>query len=559
MPYPFVVPTTSAFSYSSSFTCDSHPSLPLTASTHRGVVRDTLKKHKRLPPSAQPANLPTIASALTSYLPYLLAVDAGLSHRTIGDGSELFSIIQRASPAGGLAIEWRPTLSDVFLPGRRENARVRVRALEHEVAFVLATHGYVSTLLARAALQPLYSTTTSNLDLYAVGSADRQTAIATATKHLLDAAAVHDHLARRAEQPRPSHAPPPPCADVGAATARGQAHLALAEATLLAVLKDDPYPAVVAQDRNQNDKEWMYKAPDVPKVRAHLFARLCLAAAEHAAKAHSLCAWQTGPPVKIGTGMRLGPKKKGAGEGGDEDVGAGAGDGGGKLNEGFVRYLEDLRRTSRAKACRFFGIDAELGGQTGNAIGWLHAGLQELGVEVKEPSKKASGLNRLKKEWTEKREDRRVEKGTTWGADAGKLEETRIIEVLESKWTKQNDTVRTSDPTSRFTGAVRSEKGVLTRFPAKTRCSHRPSRLPAPCSPRCPPPARSTPSSPTRCRCWTAARWKRCAPRPTGATSLATSRARTTRRPCRGRRRALTQVVLRHTTEILGIAKMRLS
>lgn len=546
MPYPFVPPTTSAFSYSSSFTCDSHPSLPLTASTHRGVVRDTLKKHKRLPPSAQPSNLPTIASALTSYLPYLLAVDAGISNRPIGDGSELFSIIQRASPSGGsgLGIEWRPTLSDVFIPGKRENARVKVHALEHEVAFVFATHGYVSTLLARAALQPLYSTTTSNQDLYAIGSTDRQTAIATATKHLLDAAGVYDHLARRAEQPRPSHAPPPPCADVGAATARAQAHLALAEATLLAVLKDDPYPAVVAQDRNQNDREWMYKAPDVPKVRAHLFARLCLAAAEHAAMAHSLCAWQTGPPVKIGTGLRLGSKKKGSVEG-EEDVGAGGGGGGGsgKLNEGFVRYLEDLRRTSRAKACRFFGIDAELGGQTGNAIGWLHAGLQELGVETKDPSKKSSGLNKLKKEWTEKREDRRVEKGTTWGADGGKLEETRIIEVLESKWAKQNDTVRPQGPISHLSRL----KGMLT-IP-ESRCSPRPSRPPVPCSRRCPPPGRFILSSPTRCRCLTAARWRRCAPRRTGAMTLATSRVLMTRRLCQDQRQVHTQVVLRHTTE----------
>lgn len=437
MPYPFTLPTTSAFSYSSSFTCDSHPSLPLTASTHRGVVRDVLKKHKRLPPSSQPPNLPTISSAISSYLPYLLAVDAGLNHRTIGDGSELFSIIQRASPA--LGIEWRPTLSDVFIPGKRENARVKVHTLEHEVSFVLATQGYVSTLLARSALQPLYSTTTS-LDLYAVGSSDRQTAIATATKHLLDAAGVYDYLARRAEQPQPSHAPPPPCADISAATARAQAHLALAEATLLAVLKDDPYPAIVAQDRNNNDKEWMYKAPDVPKVRAHLFARLCLAAAEHAAKAHSLCAWQTGSGA--GGGIRFKTGKKGL-EDRDEGAGSGGGGGGGKLNDAFVRYLEDLRRTSRAKACRFFGIDAELGGQTGDAIGWLQAALQELGVEAKDPSKKSSGLKRLKKEWTEKREDRRVEKGTTWGADAGKLEETRVIEVLESKWAKQNDTVRT--------------------------------------------------------------------------------------------------------------------
>lgn len=337
-----------------------------------------------------------------------------------------------------LNIEWRPSLADVFIPGKRENARVKIHSLEHEVAFVLATLGYTYTLLARTALQPLFSTTTTE-DLYGIGSQPRQASISTATKHLLDAASAYDYLARRAERPHGSQLSPPPCADVSAATARAQCELALAEATLLAVLKDDPYPAVVAQDRNQNDKEWMYKAPDIPKVRAHLFARLCVAAAEHAAKAHSLCASQGGGPV-AGGGIRFGSKK--SKEQGEDSSGGGGGPvSSGKLNEGFIKYLEDLRRTSRAKACRFFGIDAELGGQTGNAIGWLHAAYQELGIEVKDSSKKSSGLGRLKKEWSEKREDRRVEKGTTWGADAGKLEETRVIEMLEAKWAKQNDTV----------------------------------------------------------------------------------------------------------------------
>ncbi|KAJ0108511.1 hypothetical protein J7T55_002115 [Diaporthe amygdali] len=452
MPFPFILPTTSAFSYSTSFTCDSHPSLPLSASTQRGVVRDVLKKHKRSSPQAQSSNLPTIISAITGYLPYLLAVDSGLNHRTIGNGLEIFSIIQRSNVP--LNIEWRPTLADVFIPGKRENARVKIHSLEHEVAFVLATLGYTYTLLARTALHPLFSTTTTE-DLYAIGSQPRQAAISSATKHLLDAASVYDYLARRAERPHSSQLSSLPCADITAATARAQCELALAEATLLAVLKDDPYPALVAQDRNQNDKEWMYKAPDIPKVRAHLFARLCVAAAEHAAKAHSLCASQGGF-TGGGGGIRFGSKK--STEQGEDSNGGGGGGGSGKLNEGFVKYLEDLRRTSRAKACRFFGIDAELGGQTGNAIGWLHAAYQELGVEVKDSSKKSSGLGRLKKEWSEKREDRRVEKGTTWGADAGKLEETRVIEMLEAKWSKQNDTM--------FTQAITPAGTLLAQMPS---------------------------------------------------------------------------------------------
>jgi hypothetical protein len=395
MPFPFVLPTTSSFSFSSSFHCESHPSLPLNASTHRGVVRDALKKYKRLPASSQPPNLPSVVSSLNAYLPYLFAVDSGLGHRSVQDEAVTTTLL--STPA----IEWRPTLSDNAVPGK-ETARVKLQSLEYELFFSLSTLGYAHTLLARAALHPLFITTN-----VPVGTLERTTAIQTATKHLLDAASVHDFLARRAETLVTS----PPCADISATTTRAMSSLALAEATLLAVLKDDPYPAIVAQDRNKNDREWMYKAPDIPKVRAHLFARLCLAAADHAAQASALCKATT---------------TKGTS----------------KLNDGLVRYVEDLRRTARAKACRFFGIDAELSGQSGNALGWLQCGLQELGIEPKEAKKGLMG--RMKKEWTEKREDKKIERGAGWGSDAGKLEETRVLEMLEEKWTKINDTVSPS-------------------------------------------------------------------------------------------------------------------
>ncbi|ORY66253.1 pH-response regulator protein palC [Pseudomassariella vexata] len=394
MPYPFTLPTTSSFSFSSTFNCEPHPSLPLNASTYRGVVREVLKKHKRLPASSQPPNLPSIISSLNSYFPYLFAIDAGLNHRIL-HGEEIGAALI-STPA----IEWRPTLSDNSVPGK-ETARVKIHSVEYEIFFCLSTLGYAHTLLARAALHPLYVTSGAP-----VGTQERTTAITTATKHLLDAASVHDFLARRAEGLITS----PPCADITATTTRAMSSLALAEATLLAVLKDDPYPALVVQDRNKNDREWMYKAPDIPKVRAHLFARLCLAAADHAAQASALCKSNT----------------KGTS----------------KLNEGLVRYVEDLRKTCRAKACRFFGIDAELSGQTGNALGWLQCGLQELGIEAKDV-KKGLSLSRLKKDWAEKREDKKVEKGTGWGAEAGKIEETRVIEMLEEKWTKVNDTMLT--------------------------------------------------------------------------------------------------------------------
>lgn len=415
MPFPFALPTTSSFSFSASLSSESHPSLPLNASTHRGVVRDTLKKHKRLPPTSQAPNLQTVVSNLISYVPYLLAVDAGTGHRPLHNEEICVTLV--STPA----IEWRPTLSDSAVPGK-ETARVKLQSLEYEIFFALSTLGYAYTQLARVALHPLQVTSGAP-----VGTQERTTAIQTATKHLLDAASVHDFLARRAD----GLITTPPCSDISASTTRALASLALAEATLLAVLKDDPYPALVAQDRNKNDREWMYKAPDIPKVRAHLFARLCLAAADHAAQASALCKTVT----------------KGAP----------------KLNDSLVRYVDDLKRTARAKACRFFAIDADLSGQTGNALGWLQCGLQELGVELKE-TKKGLSLTRMKKEWTEKREDKKIEKGDAWGLDAGRMEETRVIEMLHEKWTKMNDTVSKAD-------CMKHELSLLTPLDDDSSCS----------------------------------------------------------------------------------------
>ncbi|EWG46353.1 hypothetical protein FVEG_06880 [Fusarium verticillioides 7600] len=391
MPFPFILPTTSAFSFSSSFSSESHPSLPLNASTYRGVVRDALKKHKRLPPSSQVSNLNTVISSVNGYIPYLLAVDDGLSNKGL-------AIVTQKTPP---AIEWRPTLSGEVVPGR-ERARVRISSLEHEIAFVLSTLGFSHVLTARSALQPLYSTSSEFL-----GAQERNNAVTAATKCLLEAASVYDYLAGRIEHATAT----PPCPDVAPGTARALCSLALAEATLLAVLKDDPYPAIVAQDRNKNDKEWMFKAPEIPKVRAHLYARLCLAASEHAAKASSLCST--------------------------------AGSGSHKINSALLKYLEDLRRTCRARACRFFGIDAEIGGQVADGIGWVRAGLSELGVEIKDNNKKGLSFSRLKKDFTEKREDRRVDKESAWGSDAGKMEEIRVLEMLDAKWNKVNDTMNT--------------------------------------------------------------------------------------------------------------------
>lgn len=459
MPYPFVLPTTSSFSFSSSFASESHPSLPLQASTHRGVVRDALKKYKRLPPASQASSLSTVTSTLQTYLPYLLALDAGLSPKG-SHSADKPSVTLTATPQ----IEWRPTLSGSSLPGR-EPPRVKIHSLEHEIMFALSTLANTYTLQSRAALQPLYLTNTAP-----VGTTQRQTAITTATRYLLDAASIYDYLCSRL------HLSPdeqrPPCPDIAPSTLDAMRSLALAEATLLAVLKDDPYPAIVAQARNPHDTEWMYKSPDVPKVRAHLFARLCLAASEHASQAAAgLASSSSSSSSSPLSGSGLGSA--------------------GKVSDGLLRYVEDLRRTSRARACRFFGIDAELGGETGTGIAWLRAGLGELGIERKGDEKKSGGLKGLRKEWNERREDKKVERGLDWGADAGRLEETRVLEMLEAKWVKQNDTV------SPVPGYLLSCFFFwYRRFTSHLcRCSLSRYHLLVPSSPKCPRDARFTPSN----------------------------------------------------------------
>lgn len=132
----------------------------------------------------------------------------------------------------------------------------------------------------------------------------------------------------------------------------------------------------------------------------------------------------------------------------------------------LLKYIHDLGLTARAKAYRFFGIDADLGGEQGQGIAWLRAAKGELGFGIlvvggsgdvgqgaggsssssrggggSGGRKVKGGFAKLKKEWTERREDKKIEKGEEWGGDAGRLEEGRIVDMLEKKWNKINDIV----------------------------------------------------------------------------------------------------------------------
>ena len=387
MPFAFALPTTSALLFPPFATSTTHPSLPLTASTHRGVLRGVLKRHRRLPTVSKVSDLSTVLGSANDYLPYLLTLEAALCGRTVS-GEEIDLALKKE-----IDVDWRTTLTATI--SGRDPPRIKGQGLDFEISFVLHTVACAYTLQARGQLLGLYGAITPTNE-------QRTAIITTATKQLLQANSIHNYLASRSAEIDASSA----VLETLAQTQSGLAALALAEATLLAVLKDDPYPAVVAQDRNKNDKDWMIKPPEIPKVRAHLFARLCLAAAEHAGKAEAMLSAS------------------------------------GRIDEVLIKYVNDLRRTSRAKACRFFGIDADLGGETGQGIAWLIGGKKQLGFAgAKDEGSKMKGLAKLKRDWTERREDKRIETGGEWGSDAGRLEEMRVLEMLEQKWNKMNDTV----------------------------------------------------------------------------------------------------------------------
>jgi hypothetical protein len=391
MPFPFTLPTTSYNSFPACFTSNTHPSLPLAATEKRNLLRDALKAHKRLPSASQPANLPSIIAALDGYIPYLFALDAGLSGRSIA-GEEVDIVLLR-----DVQVKWRCTLTASAL--RRDAPRTKLQSLDADMFFVLQTLAFADSLMAREALRPLYRS-----DEAPVEAEGRARSIARAMRYLLQAHSIHKFLFRRASDGSLREVLST-VADVSPTVLGALASLALAEATLIAVLKDDPYPVAVAEDRNKNSKDWMFKAPDLSTTRSSLLVRICMGAAQHAADAAA--------------GLR---NARG-------------------LDDDLITYVDDLRRTARAKAARFQGIGAENQGKTGEGIAWIRGARHELGI-IRSEEGKIGGFSKLKKDWKEKREDRKILKGDSdWGSDAGKLEEGRVLDMLEKKWVKMNDTV----------------------------------------------------------------------------------------------------------------------
>ena len=132
MPFPFPLPTTSNLFFATFVSSSTHPSLPFTATTYRNVLRSVLKKHKRLPADARSANLSIVQSSLSEYLPYLFALQAGLSGRSIYD-EEVDVALQKE-----IEVEWRTILTSATIPGR-EGPRIKGKGIDYEIIFVLLT------------------------------------------------------------------------------------------------------------------------------------------------------------------------------------------------------------------------------------------------------------------------------------------------------------------------------------------------------------------------------------------------------------------------------------
>jgi len=391
MPFPFSLPTTSRLNFQNNLTSSTHPSLPAAATSERNVVYSAFKAHKRLPEAAQVNNYQSLLSALEKYLPYVLTIDAALSGKAVA-GEDIDIALTKE-----IEVEWRTTLASSIVPGR-DSAKTKGRGLDYEIYFVLHTLAMLQSLIARSALLGLHAPTVPQPE-------QRLLIVQSATKSLYIAHSVHDYLRLRSNGPDGPPSFPANAVDILPTTQTALAHLASAEIALSYVLKDDPYPAILVQSRNKNDREWMIKAPEIPKLRAQILARLCIGAAERAATACSTLKAES-------------------------------------VSKELISYCQDLRLTCRAKGCRFLALDADIGGETGKAIAWLRGGMSELGMDVPKESPISGGLSKLKSSWNERREDKRLEKGVgNWGIDAGKAEEGRILEWLERKLSKMNDTI----------------------------------------------------------------------------------------------------------------------
>src|SRR5262249_12660826 len=159
---------------------------------------------------------------------------------------------------------------------------------------------------------------------------------AAAMQHLLTSHSLHTYLLTRHHTSPPPTTHPQPI-DIQPAVLSALAALSLSSATLITVSKDDPYPAHLLTTTSASNAYLIGDTP-LPSVRAHLLARLCLAAADHASRAVAALRNTSGVESEV------------------------------------VRFARDLRDVARARGARFLGVDAEGKGKVGEGLGWIRAG-----------------------------------------------------------------------------------------------------------------------------------------------------------------------------------------
>ena len=450
MSFPFTLPTASAVAFTHHYTSHIYPSLPLACSTHRGILRDALKEHKRLPPAAQGANIKHIISATTEYLSYLLFLQDALNS---GDACPLPN-------APEIETEWRPTLSSTSRFGVRKPARRKEKGIEYEMFWVFSTLAYAHTIQARTLLMEFLSPSTYSTD------SSVSPLLPQATNHLLTSASIFNHLLTL-KQPAAAGAESSIPVDISQSMLSSLASISTACATLLAVLKTDPYPTYLAltsttssSKRSKNDaytKEYLYNPPPPPTgVKALLYSRLCIAASEHAAKAQGA----------ISSLVRAG-----------------------EISEDYVRYLDDLRKVARARGCRFLGVDAESQGRLGEGLGWIKLGKEILYGSVSSSSSSSSGsgdkdlkekislsstMEKLRLSTSSSKPSSSPSGSTSSNPSAGGLpphldpcsihSELQTIQALEQKWSKTNDKLifERVPPTNSLVAKIPSGREVHT-------------------------------------------------------------------------------------------------
>ena len=369
---------------------------------------------------AQGANIKHIINVTTEYISYLQFLQEALKS---GDALPIPTTPE-------IETEWRPTLSSNSRFGITHSERRKGRGLEYEVFWAYSTLACAHTIQARALLMEFFSLTTSSQDS-AVSPLLPQ-----ATNHVLTSAQIFQYLLTLT----------PPIATAGdeknsipvnicEPMLSSLASISLASATLLAVLRTDPYPTYLAitgipgskKSSDIHSKEYLYSPPPPPTgVKAMLYSRLCIAASEHAVRAQGVIS---------------------------DLIRARA------INEEYVRYLEDLKRVAKARGCRFLGVDAEAQGRLGEGLGWIKLGKEFLGGttptssnddgEVREKKTIASRMEKLRFSKPSSPSTSSPSSSSSTQNPAGGLSpnldpctvysELQTIEGLDAKWSKTND------------------------------------------------------------------------------------------------------------------------